>query len=135
MQEIKRDHDQIFKTLIKEFFQEFMFLFMRDTAQEIDFSNVEFLEQEFFTDINKGRKKLLDLVAKVRLKNGKEEFVLIHTEFESRKPAADEFPVRMFKYFCQLFLRFGKPIIPIVVFTDDRKWRSNVPDEYKIQRD
>ena len=76
-------HDQIFKTLIKEFFQEFMFSFLPDIAEEIDFKSTEFLEQEFFTDINRGRKKLLDLVAKVRLKTGEEEFVLIHTEFES----------------------------------------------------
>ena len=82
----KINHDQIFKTLIKEFFEEFMELFLPEVGKEIDFKQVEFLEQEFFTDINHGRKKLLDLVAKVKLLNGNEEYILIHTEFESRKP-------------------------------------------------
>ena len=126
------DHDQIFKTLLKEFFSEFIELFLPHVASEIDFDSVEFLEQEFFTDINNGRKRLLDLVAKVKLKNGGEEYILIHTELESTKPNSKEFPARMFKYFCQLFLRFGKPVIPIVVFTDDHKWRTNVPDTFSI---
>ena len=127
------EHDQIFKTLIKEFFEEFMMLFLPDVGREIDFNRVEFLEQEFFTDINRGRKKLLDLVVKVALLNGEEEYILIHTEFESSKPDSRTFPKRMFKYFCQLFLRFGKPIIPIVVFTDDHKWRTMVPDSYTLE--
>ena len=132
-QDEKINHDQIFKTLIKEFFEDFMMLFLSDVGSEIDFKQVEFLDQEFFTDINHGRKKLLDLVAKVKLLNGNEEYILIHTEFESRKPDSKEFPQRMFKYFCQLFLRFGKPIIPIVIFTDDHKWRTMVPDRFSLE--
>jgi hypothetical protein len=38
----------------------------------------------------------------------------------------------MFKYLCQLFLRFGRRVIPIVVFSDDRKWRKPVPDTYSM---
>jgi predicted transposase YdaD len=127
------DHDQIFKTLLKEFFAEFMQLFLPEIARKIDFSKIEFLEKEFFTDINDGRKKLLDLVIKVQLVNGTEEYILIHTEFESKKPSTLEFPKRMFKYFCQLFLRFGKPVIPIVIFTDDHRWRTEFPDSYSIE--
>jgi hypothetical protein len=126
------DHDQLFKTLIREFFEDFMMLFLPEVGSEIDFRRVEFLEKEFFTDINRGRRKLLDLVAKVRTRSGDEEYILIHTEFESRKPDSQAFPKRMFKYFCQLFLRFGRPVIPIVVFTDDRKWRTMVPDTFRL---
>ena len=64
----KIDHDQIFKTLFKSFFREFLEGFLPEIAEEIDFSSVNFLDQEFFTDINRGRKKLLDLVAEVKLK-------------------------------------------------------------------
>jgi len=129
----KIDHDQIFKTLFKSFFQEFLEGFLPEVAKEIDFLSVNFLDQEFFTDINKGRKKLLDLVAEVKLKNGEEEFILLHTEFQASKPDTKEFPKRMFKYLCQLFLRFGRPVIPIVVFSDDRKWRKPVPDSYTMR--
>ena len=82
----KIDHDQIFKTLFKSFFREFLEGFLPEIAEEIDFSSVNFLDQEFFTDINKGRKKLLDLVAEVKLKSGEEEFILLHTEFQASKP-------------------------------------------------
>ena len=77
----KIDHDQIFKTLFREFFKEFLEGFLPRVAEEVDFTRVEFLDQEFFTDINKGRKKLLDLVAKVSLKSGEDEYILLHTEF------------------------------------------------------
>ena len=128
----KINHDQIFKNLIQEFFKEFMEGFLPEIAEEIDFSCVEFLKDEFFSDLTKGRKKLLDLVAKVRLKKGDEEYILIHTEFESRKPGKD-FPERMFRYFCHLYLKLGKRIIPIVLFTDDHKWEKPVPDTFRME--
>jgi len=40
MQE-KIDHDQIFKTLIKEFFREFMELFFPEIAGKINFGKVD----------------------------------------------------------------------------------------------
>ena len=114
-------HDQVFKTVIQEFFKEFMELFLPAEAKRIDFRKVEFLDKEHFTDLVKGRKRVLDLVAKVGLLAGGEEFVLVHVEFESMKPDA-EFPERMFQYHCQLYLRHRKPIVPVVLFTDDAQW-------------
>ena len=49
------DHDQIFKRLIEAFFREFMELFCPDEAQLIDFTRVEFLRQEHFTDVKSQR--------------------------------------------------------------------------------
>jgi predicted transposase/invertase (TIGR01784 family) len=119
--------------LFKEFFKEFLEGFLPEIAKEIDFSCVEFLEQELFTELNRGKRRLLDLVAKVRLLCGEDEYILLHTEFESSKPDSREFPERMFKYLCLLFLKFGKPVIPIVVFSDDRKWRKSVPDTFTMK--
>ena len=67
------DHDQIFKTLIENFFQEFMELFLPEQAMEIDFGRIEFLEQEIFTDVTGGRRKQLDLVVKAGLRDEDEE--------------------------------------------------------------
>ena len=125
------DHDQIFKRLIEAFFREFMELFCPTEAQLIDFSTVEFLRKEHFTDVERGLRRRLDLVAKVGLKAGGEKFVLVHGEFEaSRKEQG--FPRRMFKYFCQLFLRYNTEIVPIAVFSDDARWRSPVPDHFEL---
>lgn len=64
------DHDQIFKGLIEAFFREFMELFCPAEATLIDFTRVEFLREEHFTDVQRGTRRRLDLVAKVGLKEG-----------------------------------------------------------------
>ena len=112
------DHDHLFKQLIEAFFREFLELFCPVEAAQIDFRKVEFLREEFFTDVRRGRRNRLDLVAKVRLKRGGERFVLVHFEFEASRKDQD-FPRRMYEYFSQLFLRHGLPVIPIAVFSDD----------------
>ncbi|MDZ7619417.1 MAG: DUF4351 domain-containing protein [Patescibacteria group bacterium] len=125
------DHDQIFKNLIGEFFREFMELFCPDEAALIDFKRVEFQSPESFTDMPRGDRLFPDLVAKVWLKEGGERYVLVHTEFESSRKDTD-FPRRMFRYFCQLYLRFDTAIIPIAVFSDDARWNVPVPDRYEV---
>ena len=90
------DHDQIFKTLFESFFQEFMQLFFAQIAEQIDFTQVEFLRKEYFTDMHRGKRRAMDLVVKVRLLNGKERFILIHVEFESKRPGR-QFAKRMYQ--------------------------------------
>ena len=125
------DHDQIFKQLIEAFFREFMELFCPVEARLIDFSRVEFLRDEHFTDVKQGLRRRLDLVAKVGLKAGGEKFVLVHGEFEaSRKTRV--FPRRMYRYHCQLFLRYDTEIVPIAVFSDDARWKKPVPDHFEL---
>ncbi|HLQ46047.1 MAG TPA: Rpn family recombination-promoting nuclease/putative transposase, partial [Planctomycetaceae bacterium] len=125
------DHDQVFKQLVEAFFCEFLELFCPAEAAQIDFRQVEFLREEIFTDVRQGRRRRLDSVAKVRLKRGGERFILVHFEFEaSRKD--QNFPQRMFEYFCQLFLRHRLPIVPIAVFSDDADWSQPVPDFFEL---
>lgn len=125
------DHDQIFKQFVEAFFQEFMELFCPEEAAQIDFRYVEFLREEIFTDVKRGRRKRLDLIAKVRLKRGGERFILVHFEFEASRKDQD-FPQRMFEYFCQLFLRHRLPIVPIAVFSDNATWTQPVPDFFEL---
>ena len=108
-----------------------MALFFPALARLIDFSSVEFLLDEHFTDTTAGIRRLLDLVVKVRLKAGGERFVLMHTEFQSSRKERN-FPRRMFRYFCQLFLRYDTEIVPIAVFTDDTHWRKPVADHFEL---
>ena len=126
------DHDHIFKQLVEAFFREFMELFCPIEAAQIDFRHVEFLREELFTEVRGGRRKRLDLVAKVRLKAGGERFILVHFEFEASRKEQD-FPRRMYEYFSQLFLRHGLPIVPIAVFSDDAEWTQPVPDFFELK--
>ncbi|MFM9965216.1 MAG: Rpn family recombination-promoting nuclease/putative transposase [Planctomycetaceae bacterium] len=125
------DHDQIFKLLIEAFFREFLWLFCPIEAAQIDFQHVEFLREEIFTDVRRGRRKRLDLVAKVRLKRGGERYILVHFEFEASHKDQD-FPRRMYEYFSLLFLRHGLPIVPIAVFSDASDWTVPVPDFFEL---
>ena len=109
-----------------------MELFFPDISERIDFNHVEFLDKKHYTDTKRGRHRYMDLVVKVKIIDGGEEYILIHTEFESSRPKRF-FPERMFKYYCQLYLRNGLPVIPIVVFSDDAKWRKMPPQRFTIE--
>src|SRR5947209_3774563 len=59
------DHDQRFKTLIREFFGDFLQLFFANWAERFDCSKVEWLDKEVFPDPPEGSRNVLDLVAKL----------------------------------------------------------------------
>ncbi len=129
---MKIDHDQIFKTLCESFFKEFMQLFCSEEAELMDFSTVEFLRDEHFTDVPRGRKKQMDLVARVGLKGGGFRCVLVHFEFESRRLQPD-FGERFFQYFCQLYLRYGVPVVGLAVFTGKGTARTTIPESFELR--
>ena len=60
------DHDQRFKTLLKELLPEFFALFFEEWAERFDFSSVEWLDKEVLPDPPEGQRRVLDLVAKLR---------------------------------------------------------------------
>ena len=59
------DHDQRFKTLIREFFVDFLDLFFRDWAVRLDLRTVQWLDKELYPDPPEGTRHKLDLLAKV----------------------------------------------------------------------
>jgi len=107
-------HDQLFKELLQEFLPEFVSLFFPETASGIDWSDVEFLNPELFTDLLEGSRRTLDLIARVRTQAGEPELLLLHVEVES--DPRNEFPARMFDYYCVLRLRRRLPVLPIAVY-------------------
>jgi len=58
-------YDAFFKDLLKAFFAEFLRLFYPDKALRLDLAGTAFLDKETFTDVGKGIRRELDLVAKV----------------------------------------------------------------------
>lgn len=102
------------KEVIQAFFREFMKAFFPEVYKHINFSTVTFLDQEVFTDILKGEKRRIDILAEVRLK-GEEQIILIHVEPQSYYQ--EEFDERMFIYNSRLYEKYRKPILPIAVFS------------------
>ena len=118
------DHDQRFKSLIVEFFREFLSLFFPAWADRFDLSAVEWLPQEVFPDPPQGERRALDLVGRVSVlpgvpapfADGEEEgFVLIHLEVESNDRIA-QFRRRFFGYYCDLRRKYDLPVWPIGLF-------------------
>ena len=117
----KIDHDQIFKKLLTTFFLEFLDLFFPEVLGYLDPDSVEFIDKELFTDLVEGEKKVLDVVALAKFQEQNYSF-LIHVEAQSSNQT--DFSQRFFKYFCSLYLKYSRPIYPIVVFSYDSPQRQ-----------
>ncbi|MCC3358753.1 transposase [Bacillus sp. REN16] len=121
------DHDRLFKMLIKSFFQEFMEAFFPEECAFINFSTVKFMEQEVITDIFKGEKRRIDILAEVTMKF-EDKLILIHVEPQSYYQ--EEFNERMFIYLSRLYEKYRIPILPIAVFSYNE--RKDIPQKFTI---
>jgi hypothetical protein len=122
------DHDQRFKAMFKAFLAEFFETFLPAWADRFDFTRVDWLEQEVFTDPPRGERRAVDLVARLPLRPGvppptaaaepaaaEPWLTLIHVEVESRDSVAPLRP-RMHSYYEQLRRRHGLPVLPIALY-------------------
>ena len=113
------NYDNLWKKVIMDLFEDFLYFFLPAFHEQVDFSRpIEFIQQELFKEIiidRKGR-KMADQIAKVYLKNGQEQWVLVHTEVQAED--GDDFPLRMFEYYYRIFDRHQQKIIAIALFTD-----------------
>jgi hypothetical protein len=115
------DHDQRFKTLLREFFRELFLLFFPQWAKRFDFSKVEWLDKEVFTDPPRGERRAMDLVAKLPLRKGaglkgkKNWLALIHVEVEGRD-SVRPLRRRMYEYHHQLRRKHRLPVLPIAIY-------------------
>ena len=85
----------------------------------IDFNrNFEFLEQELEKIIKKSKKhrKYTDKLVKVYLKDGKEQWILIHIELQGYHD--EDFGERMFTMFYRIYDKFQRKITAFAIFTD-----------------
>ncbi len=128
------DTDTQWKELIEDLFEDFIAYFMPDVFGEIDWTIPhEYLDKEFpklLPEYFKGGQIVNDKLVKVRLKNGKDQFLIIHIEVQSDYD--EDFARRMFKYFYRIYDKFGENIDAIAILTDDNlKFR---PDKYHYEK-
>jgi len=115
------EHDRLFKELLSTFFVEFLDLFLPQVSSQIERDSVRFLPQEYFADLTTGEKKIIDLLAEVKLSGG-DAVILIH--LEAQASSETDFAQRMFFYFARLYQKYGHRIYPIVVFSFDEPFRE-----------
>jgi hypothetical protein len=127
----RTEHDQLIKSLIKKFFKQYMELFFPELAKRLyldspDFP-VEFQPQEFFTDIPRGSRREVDILARVWTIDQRFETILIHTESQEddrQDPDKKKLPFldRMFCYSLMLQGRyFPEHVIPVVLWFAPKK--------------
>jgi hypothetical protein len=129
------DHDQLFKQLLNTFFLDFLDLFAPQFSQYVNRDSIEFLPQEYFTDLLEGDRRVLDLIVKVDLigrMNAPESSrvsVIINLEHQSSSEA--DFNRRFFFYFSQIHREYLQPVFPIVIFSFDSPQRRE-KNQYEV---
>ena len=121
--------DVLWKGIIEDFFTDFLLFFFAERSKEIDFSkDFEFLDKELekIQIDSKSKRRRIDKLVKVYLKNGEEEWFLIHIEVQGYKDGG--FPFRMFVYHYRLLDKFDRPVTSLAIFTDDNP--NYHPKEY-----
>jgi len=111
------DHDQRFKSIIREFFADFLKLFFADWAVRLDLTRIEWLTQELLPDPPDGDRHIVDLVAKLpTLKPvGDSCLLLVHVEIESPDKTTLLEP-RLPGYYLHLKNAHQLPVLPIVIY-------------------
>ncbi|WP_019503373.1 DUF4351 domain-containing protein [Pleurocapsa sp. PCC 7319] len=119
------NHDQLFKELLTTFFIEFLELFFPSVLEFLDVETISFVDKELFTNVTKGKKKIMDVVALAKFQKQNHTF-LIHIENQARNDP--QYNQQMFRYYCSLFLKYDRPIYPIVIFAYDHPKRADRDD-------
>src|SRR5690625_1296793 len=112
-------HDALFKSLLKNYFKEFIETFLPQAYEKLNFATIEFLSEEMIIDPFEDDVQFLDIVAKVHLKQSGDP-VIIHVEPQSYKQR--DFTERMFRYANALYNRLRLPMINIAVFNFQETW-------------
>lgn len=124
--------DKLWKAILEDFFPEAIAFFFPVFHPQIDWARgYELLDkelQQIFPESEETHRRA-DLLAKVWLLDGTEQWLLIHIEVQGYKDP--DFPRRMFVYFYRLTDRFGVPVSALALLTDtDKDWK---PDHYQYR--
>jgi hypothetical protein len=119
----REDHDQRLKVLLKELFEQFFLCFFPVWAKRFDFTDVTFLDKEVFLSPPQGKKKILDVVARLRVRpeaplprpDSTELLAVVNIEVESDDKVAPARP-KIFDYYVQLRRDTQLPVLPIGLY-------------------
>ncbi len=127
------DYDSPWKEALDVFFEAFLNLFFPAAHADIDWSRgCESLDKELrqvVRDAEIGR-RFVDKLVKVWLRNGDEQWILIHVEVQTSEDP--KFAWRMYVYNYRLFDLYNREVASFAVLGDDNpRWR---PDRFGYNR-
>jgi predicted transposase YdaD len=127
---MKRD-DTLWKSILEDVFEDFLRFFYPEADDIFDFEKgFDFLDkelEELFPQTEEKNVRYVDKLVRVWLKNGREEWILIHVEVQGNGDKT--FAKRMFIYRYRIQDRYDRPIVAWAILTDKNK--KFHPTEYK----
>ncbi|NJN77380.1 MAG: hypothetical protein HC803_02860 [Saprospiraceae bacterium] len=112
--------DELWKGIIEELFEDFLYFFFPKFVHEVDFTKpFEFLDKELneLIPASESENRRADLLVKVFLKSGIEKWILIHTEVQGY--GDKDFPLRMYTYNYRSYDRFNQDVVGLAILTDE----------------
>ena len=127
----RKKDDVLLKAAFEEIFPHLLRYCFPDADKVFDFrKGFVFLDKELtelFPELKKqGGSRFVDMLVKTFLKNGKEEWILVHIEIQGGSTKG--FPKRMFQYWYRIYGRYGVDIIALAIFTGNK--RQQHPDTF-----
>lgn len=126
---VQTSRDALWKGIIEEFFEFFLRYFYPEFIHLIDFEQgFEFLDKEL-AEIqikSKDNRRYVDVLVKVFLLDGSEEWVLFHIEVQGQDDP--NFQERMFIYFYRIFDKYRKQVAALAILTGDE---ASHPEKYE----
>ncbi len=118
---MRRKDDILWKGILEDVFEDFLRFLSPDSAAVLDLNRkFEFLDKEleqvFPPENDEYAPKVVDKLARVFTKSGKEEWILVHVEIQGQ--FRQDFARRMFTYFYRILDKYQKPITAYAVFTE-----------------
>jgi hypothetical protein len=127
------DYDSPWKEALDHYFEPCMAFFFPRAHADIDWSRgYEMLDKELQPIVRKAAtgRRYVDKLVEVWLRDGQEQWLLIHIEVQARKEG--DFPVRMHVYNHRIADRYGREVISLAILADDDPaWR---PTRYETAR-
>src|SRR5258708_5484703 len=116
---IRNEPDTAWKEVLDAYVKDFIDFCLPDLSALIDWKKPAVSLDKELQAITKGTetgRRLLDKLFKVYLKDGSEQWVLIHIEVQGQKD--EEFPKRMFTYWYRIYDKYQKPLVSCAILTD-----------------
>ena len=124
--------DQLWKAILEDLFDDFLRWFYQPYIDQIDFQRpFEFLDQELqkIYPESRSKRRFVDKLVKVSLKNGTDSWFLLHIEAQSY-PDPD-FAERMYIYQYRIWDLYRRDITALAILADDN--RQFRPEHYRFE--
>jgi len=122
--------DEAWKKIIERFFPPLLRFFVPELYDDVEKEkDIQFLDKEMEQLGIRSVKgaKFVDKLVRVPLKDGEEQWILVHIEVQGYSEI--DFSERMFRYFYKIFDRYGKRVLSMAILTG----KEEIPDEGRFE--